>query len=221
MPFEVIDRSVQIEILPKWIDVEYQLGFSDETLEEEIAKLAPELERSDDISKTLELYRDAVFPALADQMELRLDDQPVELVPIESELNQGHHTRLTCRYRYLHEASAEDTKLKFFDRNFLGHPGAHRIALKGRIGVTLSGSSTEIDLKRIHVQDLSTLSQAEQMAAHRVNATFRYAPEKFFPQPPPTNPHPAAWWLWPTLFTGIAIAGIVLIGLGFRQSSST
>lgn len=216
MPFEIINRSVQIEILPKWIEVEYQLGFADQTLREEIQKLAPEEEIPEHIPAALEMYRDLVFPLLAEKMELRLDDRPVELLPVEGDLTQGHHTRLTCRYRLMRQTTEEPTQLEFFDRNFLGHRGSHRIALKGRLGVTLLESTTEIDLKRIHSQDLSTLSQEEQMAAHRVEATFRYDPVEFMPQSEPVNPYPAPQWLWPTIFAGLAIVGLVLIGLSFR-----
>ena len=167
LPDGVVERSVQVTVYPDRLEIRYQVGFNPKTLARQLQQLAPHSPVPDDPNEALARYRELVLPRLAQRLNVRVDGQQREVLPIEARRIFRHHAQLECVLHVPLEAPYASTRLQLEDENFPDALGSHRMAVKGRAGVEVTESNVPPILARAERIEAAKLDP-EQLASRRV-----------------------------------------------------
>lgn len=154
------DRGIQLTVSPDVLQVTYEVSADDATLEHWLAAHAGE---------SLEV-------AIAERLHLVVDGERRHLTPQGMSLERRHHARATFTFIAPCTVERGGNAVHLRDHNFADEPSTVRMALAGRDGVDIAGSSLPVTLQRATRQSLARLSPEKRHAASSLSATLHAPP---------------------------------------------
>lgn len=152
VPDGVVYRGVQVVVRPDRIEIRYQLGLNDAMVRTELQNRFGIARASDsDATEDLLEFRNRMAAELPREMKITLDDQPCSLGLHRADVVMQQHAQLEFIYHLPTRATERPQRFLLEDDNYLGVPGFHLMAIKGRgkVDVLQTGSNGESMLARM------------------------------------------------------------------------
>lgn len=150
VPDGVVYRGIQVVVWSDWIEVRYQLGLSDNMIQQELRRLtSPAAPLPDEPGEALRTYGELMVPVLPQKMSLTLDAQPRSLSPRRTTIVRQPHCQIELTYRADFSSAEAPAHLLLVDDNFAAVPGYHFAAIKGRGSVEILDSNVVPVLSRL------------------------------------------------------------------------
>ncbi len=177
VPDGLIFRGIQVILWKDRIDVRYQLGLSDNTVQQELQSLVgPDEVIPADAAAALSLYRDKMYARLPAQIQVFVDGQSCALRPWRADIVRQPHMQIECFYRIPHQATTQSQQFYLQDENFPQVPGLHLAAVKGRGEVEVVESNAQPVLSRMpRLLAFVTEQDASLEPMRRLEAYFHLA----------------------------------------------
>ncbi|MCP4191156.1 MAG: hypothetical protein GY768_11075 [Planctomycetaceae bacterium] len=170
LPAGEIERRVQVVVKPDCVLVEYSLGMSEATLDNELRKNG--IQPADSLFEKWKQFQEMILPSLPQGMVVTLDGDPVILKPIRADYSGWSHRHLTCLLKAEVKPSEKLLTIVVTDGNYLDAPGEYRIAMKGRSGTKMKKSKLVPTVSRAKPVELANLTKKKKQAATRVEGEF-------------------------------------------------
>jgi hypothetical protein len=133
VPDGVVFRGIQVVVWSQRIEIRYQVGLSDNMVQQELRALLPTgAEIPEEPGQALRVYRDVMFPRLPGKILVTIDRQPQVLEMRRTEIVRQHHIQIELVYRIDYTVPLKPVYFLLVDDNFQGIPGYHLAAIKGR-----------------------------------------------------------------------------------------
>lgn len=136
VPDGLVFRGIQVVARSDRIEVRYQVGISDAMILRELQKLqGDESDVPTDAAEALACYRDRMFSQIVGEIDVKMDEKPVKLVPLRADIVRQPHAQLEFVYHVPFAPAVESVKFSLLDENYTAVPGYHLAAIRGRGGV--------------------------------------------------------------------------------------
>jgi hypothetical protein len=133
IPDGVIYRGIQVIVWSQRIEVRYQLGLSDNMIQQQLRSALPQNnDVPDEPGTAIRKYRDVMFPKLPEKLSVTINHQPQELTRRRADIIRQHHIQIELVYRIDFAAPPEPAYFLLIDDNFQGIPGYHLAAIRSR-----------------------------------------------------------------------------------------
>jgi hypothetical protein len=150
IPDGVVFRGIQVVVWSQRIEIRYQLGLSDNMIQEELrASLASGTEIPEEPGRALRVYRDVMFPRLPEKISVTIDHQPQKLTLRRADVIRQHHIQIELVYRIDFTVPEKPAYFLLIDDNFQGIPGYHLAGIRGRGLVDVPESNAVPVLSRL------------------------------------------------------------------------
>ncbi len=169
IPNARVDRSIQVEVWPGRIRVDYEVSLSELTLTQDLRALIGALPEGDRLA-WFARYGTETGPLNARGFVLTVDGEPVELTFQGYDLTVEDHPRYTF---HVGAEIPEQGKLRLIDSNYAASEGTSRLAIRGRAGVEIIGDAPLGDVEMIRPVPTWQLSPAEERRTKQVSVEYR------------------------------------------------
>jgi nickel/cobalt exporter len=168
IPNQRVDRSIQVNVTPGRIAIDYEVSLSELTLTQDLRALTGSLPGGDR-SSWLALYAQVTGPLNAKGLLVTVDDRAVSLRGQRYDLVVEEHPRYTFHF----EADIPETgRLSVRDRNYVSSEGTSRMAVRGRGGVKITGDELPDDVEQIPVRPVWQLTDDEERRTKQVDVRY-------------------------------------------------
>ena len=191
IPNARIDRSIQAELRPGGILVDYEVSLSELTLTQDLRALSS-TPSVGDRGEWFGHYGELAGPLNARGLLLTVNGEPVEFSSRGYDLVIEDHPRYTFHFE---AAIPPSGRLRLTDSNYAVAEGMSRLAIRGRDGVEISGDSLAPDVASIALRPAWQLSPDEESRSKRVVVEYRQGDARDKPLahlPDPKRSPPAA-----------------------------
>jgi hypothetical protein len=177
VPDGAIFRGIQVTVRSDRIEIRYQLGLNDQTIQQELERLAPpDAEIPEDPGQAVRIYRDVMFPELPKEISVTIDGQPQRLKLRRADVMRLPHVQIELMYHVDYAATAVPAQFVLVDENFPRVPGYHLAALRAR-GVAVLETDAEPVLSRLaRIHDPEGEAELMNLAVRRVEAVIGSTP---------------------------------------------
>jgi hypothetical protein len=189
IPDGVIYRGIQVIVWSQRIEVRYQLGLSDNMIQQQLrAALPSHSEIPDEPGTAIRKYGDVMFPKLPEKLSVTINHQPQELTRRRADIIRQHHIQIELVYRIDFAAPSEPAYFLLIDDNFQGIPGYHLAAIRSRGLVDIPEATAVPVLSRLSrdpqtEEDLRILSTP----VRRIEAMIAAIPDVPSPEDAPSS----------------------------------
>lgn len=125
------ERAIGVVVLEDELLIDYRYGLGADALLAELMELGV-AEVPDDPVAAARLHMESAAESLGERLKVLINEQPVDVQWVESELIYQHHLRASCRYRVDLSSRTGPLQIRVEDRNFAGYPGHVQLAAKPR-----------------------------------------------------------------------------------------
>lgn len=212
IPDANVDRSIQVDIHPDRIRIDYEISLSELTLTQDLKALIGQLPGAER-AEWFKRYAEETGPLNARGLIVTIDGQSVEPAYRSYDLVVDAEPHFTF---HVEAAIPSSGRLRLIDSNYAAAEGTSRLAVRGRDGSVLEGDSLPTDVKQIAPRPVWQLSAVEERRSKQVQVDYHAQTRPTEPKPvtriiePPRihgeeTGNPA--WAWLTLcafFLGIS-----------------
>jgi ABC-type nickel/cobalt efflux system permease component RcnA len=168
IPNARVDRSIQVEVVPGRLRIDYELGLSELTLIQDLRALVGSLPGADRRG-WFDRYGQVVGPLNASGLEVNVDGRSRTLRTLGFDLAIEDHLRYTFHF----EADLPSAgKLSVRDTNYGAGEGTSRLAVRGVGGVSVRGDALPSDVRQIAIRSPWQMKAAEEERTRKVEVEF-------------------------------------------------
>jgi ABC-type nickel/cobalt efflux system permease component RcnA len=171
IPNQRVDRSIQIDLAPHRLQIDYEVCLTELTLVQDLRALMGSLPALEGAG-WLDLYGRVTGPLNAKGLLVSLDDKPAELRPRGFAVVVEEHPRFTFHFDL---PLPDRGKLAIRDTNFASSEGTSRLAVRCRDVAVTSDAPLATDVSQIPIQPVWQLSDEEERRTKEVFVDFRLA----------------------------------------------
>lgn len=172
-----INRTIQVTLRDDKLFLRYAIGLNDNTLrqlyETASGKSAPE-----DLPTLQSNFESIVDETVFSGIDLTLNNEPVKKIKSSATQSGKHHERFIVNIQWQMEPQSKTQQLAIADKNFSGHFGAIRMALRARGKAMLLSSNVEPVIARAKPIELKKLSDDQRKEKCVIESRIKVLPSK-------------------------------------------
>jgi ABC-type nickel/cobalt efflux system permease component RcnA len=168
IPNQRIDRSIQVEVAPQRLDIDYEVSLTELTLVQDLRALLGSLPKADS-DGLLDLYARVTGPLNAKGFLVTLDGRPADLAFRGFRVVVEEHPRFTFHFDL---PMPDRGSITIHDTNFATSEGTSRLAVRSRRVVIESDSPLPADVAAIAIRPVWQLTDDEERQTKQ--ARFRF-----------------------------------------------
>ena len=168
IPNARVDRSIQVDVGPGRLRVDYELGLSELTLTQDLRALIGSLPGADRRA-WFDRYGQVVGPLNAAGLMVTVDGRDRALRTLGFDLAIGDHLRYTFHFEVELPAAG---RLAVSDTNYGAGEGTSRLAVRGLGGIAIRGDDLPGDVRRIAIRTPLPMGGPEEKRTRQVEVEF-------------------------------------------------
>ncbi len=169
IPNQRIDRSIQVEVLPRQLRINYEVSLTELTLVQDLRALMGSLPKSE-TAAWLDLYGKVTGPLNAKGVLVSLDGRPATLAYQDFQYIVEEHPRFTFHFDLFLPSHG---RLAIRDTNFASSEGTSRLAVRGRGVIIESDDPLPPEVDRIATRPVWQLTDDEERRTKQAEFDFR------------------------------------------------
>jgi nickel/cobalt exporter len=171
IPNQRVDRSIQIELAPGKLRIDYEVSLTELTLVQDLRALLGELPKVES-DELLGLYAQVTGSLNAKGLLVTLNDQPVALALLHFKVAVDEHPRFTFCFDL---PLPERGEVAIRDTNFATSEGTSRLAMRLEGMVIESDRPLPSDVNAVRSRPIWQLTDDEERRSKEVRFSFRLA----------------------------------------------
>jgi ABC-type nickel/cobalt efflux system permease component RcnA len=164
IPNQRVDRSIQVSVHPRRLEVDYEVSLTELTLTQDLRALEGNLPGADR-EEWLARYAIVTGPLNAKGILISIDGRPAALQAQGYDLVVEEHPRYTFHFAV---AISGPGRVSVHDTNYVSSEGTSRLAVRGLGGVVVSGDDLPADVNQIPIRSVWQLSDKEEQRTKKV-----------------------------------------------------
>lgn len=169
-PDGVVDRSIQLDIWPDHVEMLIGVGMSHWTVSQLLEdRVSSPAEIAETPQARIEQLREILLVEFANDLQLEIAGQAIELTPVSSELSSKHHVLFFLTIRGEYEMSTEPREVELVDAMFTNWKNQMRLAIRPR-QTEMFEANVEPLIVRAERLELWKLAEDDAQAARRMHA---------------------------------------------------
>lgn len=171
IPNQRVDRSIQVEIGPERLRIDYEVSLTELTLVQDLRALLGDLPKTDS-GGLLDLYGQATGPLNAKGVLVTLDGRPAKLAHRDFRVVVEEHPRFTFRFELPLPVQG---RIAIRDTNFASSEGTSRLAVRSQGVVVEADHPLPADVNDVAIRPVWQLTDDEERRTKEVDFRFRLA----------------------------------------------
>lgn len=171
IPNERVDRSIQVEVGPGRLEIVYEVSLSELTLVQDLRNLVGQVPGADR-GELFDRYGRETGPLNARGFLVTVDGRDVDMVARGFDLAIEEHPRFTF---HLEGPIPPRGHLVVQDTNYVSSEGTSRLAVRGALGVFLSGYDGVADVSDVPIVPVWQLTDDEERRTKRLELDYEPA----------------------------------------------
>ena len=171
IPNQRIDRSIQVEIVPHQLRIDYEVSLTELTLVQDLRALMGSLPQAESAG-WLDLYGKVTGPLNAKGVLVSLDGRPATLTFRDYKFVVEEHPRFTFHFEL---SLPGHGRIAIRDTNFASSEGTSRLAVRSHGVVIESDGPLPADVNQVAIRPVWQLTDDEERRTKQAEFDFRLA----------------------------------------------
>jgi len=169
IPNQRVDRSIQVELAPHQLRIDYDVSLTELTLVQDLRSLMGTLPAVDSAG-WLDLYGKVTGPLNAKGVLVSLDGRPATLTLRDYKISVEEHPRFTFHFELSLPAQG---RIAIRDTNFASSEGTSRLAVRGRAVIIDADGLLPTDVDQVAIRPVWQLTDDEERRTRQAEFDFR------------------------------------------------